>query len=422
MKRLILSILLMSAAAGAQAQEGGKDTGKGAGTRPPQEDELYYQGQDAMNESRWADALDRFSQVVGLKGSRAEAATYWKAVSLRKLGSTQQALATISDLLREHRDGRYAKDALALQLEIQGPKVGDREGATVQVSPSPTADCNVSTEEQELKLLALNGLMDRDEDRAVSLLDKFLQRNPCKRLRERALFVLGQSSRPEARALLGRIARGQLYPELQLPAIHEIGVVDANEQNEALLSQIYGDAGTRQEVKVAILDALGVSGARASLVRLARLEKDLALQRAAIHGLGVAGARAELRALYKGLAGSEAKASVLDAFVVADDAEGFTEIARTETDSRLRHKAIEGIGICGGPRARPALLELYGRASGHEEKEAVLQALMVADDARALVDLARAEKDARLRRSIVEKLSNMDSEDARKFMLEILDK
>jgi hypothetical protein len=50
----------------------------------------------------------------------------------------------------------------------------------------------------------------------------------------------------------------------------------------------------------------------------------------------------------------------------------------------------------------------------------VINSLFIHHDAKALVDLARAEKDASLKRDIVSKLSVMKAPEATDYMLELL--
>ena len=63
-----------------------------------EDDNAYVAGTRAMNEHRWADALVSFDRVVDAKGKKADAALYWKAYSLNKLGHGGLALATCSQL------------------------------------------------------------------------------------------------------------------------------------------------------------------------------------------------------------------------------------------------------------------------------------------------------------------------------------
>jgi HEAT repeat protein len=377
-------------------------------------DQAYSDGTKAMDNAAWSQAVAKFDEVIRAKAARVDAATYWKAYSLNKLGRAQEALDSLGDLRKRFPQSRWAQEGRKLEIDIKGP------GAiNTQQDANPRG--SNSGEDEETKLVALNALMNRDEDRAVPLLEKFLQTNQSKRLRERALFVLAQSDNQQAQALITRIAKGEQYPELQMQAIHQIGIVNADDQNMATLSQIYATT-QNQEVKRTILHTFGVSGETDKLLNAARNEKDPKLQREAIHGLGISGAEKELRQLYGELQGEEAKSAVLDAFIIAGDSEGFMNVAKTETNQQLRRQAIRGIGINGGRGSGATLVQIYQQNNDAETKNAALEALFVSDNAQALINLAKQEKDPTMRRRIIDKLSVMDSKEATDYMIEILNK
>jgi len=54
-------------------------------------------------------------------------------------------------------------------------------------------------------------------------------------------------------------------------------------------------------------------------------------------------------------------------------------------------------------------------------RRAALEGLFVQDNARALVDLAKQEKDPRWKREIVQKLSVMNSKDATDYLTSLLE-
>src|SRR4029450_14138573 len=49
-------------------------------------DELYSDGREAIEEGKYHRAVDRFDRLIELKTTRTDAALYWKAYSLPKLG------------------------------------------------------------------------------------------------------------------------------------------------------------------------------------------------------------------------------------------------------------------------------------------------------------------------------------------------
>ena len=66
-----------------------------------------------------------------------------------------------------------------------------------------------------------------------------------KKIRERALFILSQSSSPRAQALLGEIARGNANPDLQREAVRYLGM-SGNAKSRQLLSEMYASADVQQ--------------------------------------------------------------------------------------------------------------------------------------------------------------------------------
>ena len=54
-------------------------------------DDLYDEGRDAIAEGKYDRAIDRFNKLIELKTNRTDAALYWKAYSLAKLGQRADA-------------------------------------------------------------------------------------------------------------------------------------------------------------------------------------------------------------------------------------------------------------------------------------------------------------------------------------------
>ena len=77
-----------------------------------------------------------------------------------------------------------------------------RQRAGQPVSPDTQND-------DDLKLLAIQGLQHTDPAQAVPLLEKILQGTQSPRLKERALFVLAQSGSPRAQQVIAGCRQGQ---------------------------------------------------------------------------------------------------------------------------------------------------------------------------------------------------------------------
>src|SRR5579863_3380530 len=153
--------------------------------RSDEDDRMYERGQRDLEKNRWDQALESFSAVASKGGSRADGALYWKAYAQAKLGRRDDALASLAELRKTYPSSRWLDDAKALDIEI-------RQASGQRVSPESAGD-------EDLKLMALNGLMNSDPDHAVPLLEKLLHSSQSPKIKERALFVLTQSGSSQAR-------------------------------------------------------------------------------------------------------------------------------------------------------------------------------------------------------------------------------
>lgn len=363
----------------------------------------YHDGKKALDEKDWKGAARIFRQVAAAKGSDADAALYWLAYALHEDGDEAGTLAALRDLRASYPRSGWIDDSRALELEVRGPQGGAAA---------------VAAEDEELKLLALNGLMQADASRALPILRRFLQGDSSPRLKKQALFVLGQSGAPEARELLVEVARGRAYPGLQGEAIGMLGI--SGRGSVSALSQIYRES-TDREIKSAVLGAFLVSGADDEVFAIAKGEKDPAMRREAVAKLGPMGAREQLRAFYAAEPDPELRRTALGAMGVAGDAEGLAQVARSERDPALRRTAIRSMGITGGKGGAAVLKQIYLEAADEETRDAALDALFVQGNAQTLVELFRSERDAQRRRSIVQKLTLMSSPEATELLMELLD-
>ena len=368
----------------------------------------YADGTRAINESRWAEAETIFGNIAAQRGDRADAALYWKAYAQNKEGQQARALETCADLGHNYKKSHYISDCDAMRIEIRG--------ASGQGMQSP------GTSDDDLKLLALNALMQQDDARAMPILQQIINGNGSEKLKERALFVLANSNTPEAQNALGQIARGQSNPQLQIKAIRMYAAVKGKKSVDTL-ADIYQHS-SDEGVKRAILQSYLVTGSPEKLVEAARGEQNPVLVKSAVQSLGAMGATSELGTLYHDTKSVETKSAIIGALVAAGKkgSDLLGEIAKTEQDPQLRAKAIRNLGVTGGAAAGPTLVAAYQGSSDAVSKKAALDGLFISGDAHDLVELARAEKDPTLKQMIVSKLSVMHSKESTDYMMEILNK
>jgi hypothetical protein len=371
------------------------------------EDQLYSDATHAINESRWPDAESLLDQMIEQHGRHSDGALYWKAYVESKEGRASDALKTCSDLRQTYPKSNWLKECSALEIEVRG-----KSKSPVQ----PEAE-----QDEDLKLLALNSLMQSGDANALPILQHILEGQQSERLKERALFVLAQDQSKPAQDLLGQIIRGEKDPNLQVKAIRLLAAAKGSSAADTL-ADVYSRS-INPSIKKAVLDSYLVMGTPDKLVEVAQHETDPELTRRAISDLGALGAVSQLSTMYQSTTSNDAKSAIINAFVAAGGkgADALSAIASSEQDPDLRRKAIRSMGIT-GVSAAPTLLSIYSKSTDEESKKAVLDAFFVAGDAHDLVALARAEKDPSAKRAIVGKLAVMHNKEATDYMLEVLSK
>lgn len=387
------------------AQERARDAQEHARDAREHDRDRYENGLDAIDDSKWERALENFVEIIRDNAPNADAALYWRAYCEDKLGRRADALASIADMERKYPQSRWQNDVKALEVQV-------RNETGQPVSPDSQSD-------EELKLLAINALMQSDASQALPQLQKVLSGTSSPRVKERALFVLAQSGTPEASQILLRIAEGNANPELQMKAVKYLGLFGGSKGVEEL-GQVYASSND-EEVKRSILQSFMLAGARDRLYAAAQSEKNADLQREAVQMLGVSGDRDDLWKLYQATPPEEVRRAILQAMFISGDADHLEQLAKSEKDEDLRIAAIHSMGLM-GDRTGSTLVSMYAGAKNADVSRAVLQALFLQGNAQAIVDIARKETDPEMKKDAVEKLSLMHSKVATDYLLEILNK
>ena len=370
------------------------------------DDDRFQKGKAAIDAGRWDEAVEAFSAVASEKGAHADEALYWKAYALNKIARRAESLTALAQLRKLYANSRWQDDAKALEIEV-------RQASGEKVNPNAEPD-------EDLKLMALSGLINSDPERALPILEKLLQGGQSPKLKERALFVLAQNDNPKARQILLQTVRNGSSPDLQMKAIHYLGVMGSKE-NRQVLADLYAGSNDAN-VKRAVLHGFMVSGDRDHLLQAAKSEKNPDLRMEAIHQLGISGGQSELWQLYQAEPTVEVKETILHSMFIGGNSDKLLEVARGEKDARLRKAAIHSLGLMGGEHTGAALAAMYGSESDAALRGEIVNALFIQGNAKALVDLARKESNPEMKKAIVGKLSIMGSKDSTEYMLELLNK
>ena len=368
------------------------------------EDELYSSAKEELDDENYDDAVKGFDEVVKLHGRKTDAALYWKAYALNKAGNKPQALAIIGELRKSYPKSTWLRDAGALEQEVRGGS---------NVDPQNISD-------EELKLLAIQSLMNSDPDKALPLLEKVIMGNYPPKLKEKALFVLSQNNSEQAQQILMRLAKANNQPDLQKRAIRDIGM-NPSTRNRAVLKEIYNTS-TDVSVKKTVFSAWLMCGCKEDVVGLAKTEKNPDLRREAIRHLAMMGGRSELMDFYKNSPDAETREAVVGAMLLCGCGHELTEIIKTEKDTRVLEKAITTLGMLGGEDTLSALTGIYNSQADVAIKKKVINALFLRGAGKEMVAMARKETNPELKRELIQKMSIMNSPEITDYMMEILNK
>ena len=265
------------------------------------QDSAYTEGTRAMNDQRWQDAVASFEKVIKEKdkdkAKKKDAAFYWKAYSLKKLGNTDGAAVTCDQLRAQFATSRWNNDCRVLVMPMNVQVHIDQADMLPMppIPPMPPIDIDIPdgdgrhghgrSADEDIKLLAMNSLLNQDPARAIPLRRGLLTGNQSPSLKKHALFVISQSKTPEATAILHDAIMGKMGIDLQREAIQSIAVFRGSQDNGTLVD-VYrstSDAG----IKRAVISALFISHDAARMVDLAKSEKDLEMKRRIVSQLAL---------------------------------------------------------------------------------------------------------------------------------------
>ena len=365
--------------------------------------ELYDDGREDLDDDKYQQAEQKFAELAQLSGPQTDAALYWKAYAQNRQGKRDTALATISELKRRYPQSRWKKSGDALEIEV-------RQSTSQPVNPESQSD-------EELKTLALQGVMNSDPQRGIQIIEKRLNGTASPKDKAKMLFVLAQNGSPESREVLAKIAQGQSNPDLQRKAVEYLGIFGGN-RAAATLEAVYtnsADAG----VKRAVIRSYMISGNREELFKLAKGEKDESLKRDAIRNLGLVGGQNELQQLYQAEPSTDVRREILQGFFLAGQSEKLVQVAQTDKDPELRRTAVRNLGLMG---KSDVLQSIYAKDTDRGLREEVLNAYFIGGNAKGLVAIAKSEKDPQWKKMAVEKLSLMNSKEGNEYLMELLNK
>ncbi len=204
--------------------------------------------------------------------------------------------------------------------------------------------------DMDMRIQALASLMRTDAPKVIPILKSIALESSEAGEGRRALLVLAQSGRPEARATVVDVAK--TGPEtVRIAAVRELGRIGGPTVVEELL-QVYATA--TEQVKYQVVTALALRDAAPALMKIAQSETDKRVRDVAIVTMGEAGGRQQLTMMYA-TAAADVKRPIIVGLFNAQAEDELIQIAEREKDPVVREEALAQLRLLGTPKAKAYL-------------------------------------------------------------------
>jgi HEAT repeat protein len=366
---------------------------------------------DLIADEQWVRAIDELKAAVAdPKETNRDEALFWLAHSLNQTLDASGAIETIGRLEREYPASRWVKPARSLRIEIAQrlqrsdvlwytvtppvpaaaatPPIG-AVPASVPTPAIPPAPAPVPTPaspatprprvapkavpvppkpaaaplppppawvpegffpDTDLRIQALASLIRTDAPKVIPILKSIALESGDAGEGRRALLVLAQSSRPEARATVIDVAK--TGPErVRVDAVRQLGRIGGPTVVEDLM-QVYATA--TEGVKYQVVTALAQRDAAPALMKIAQSESDKRVRDFSIVAMGEAGGRQQLTMMYA-KAAADAKRPIIVGLFNAHAEDELIQIAEREKDPAAREEALAQLRLLGTPKAKAYL-------------------------------------------------------------------
>jgi HEAT repeat protein len=446
-------------------------------------DSLYRAAREQLNAGNYQRAAELFQRVVERYPRSAQAgdAMYWQAFARYQNADYQRALDLLNQQAARYPDARTRRDAQVLATRIRGElaRTGNAEAAeSVFVAAAPPAAPSPATappamapaagvapvaptapaaparppragrpsrereqipgcedQDSDLRLAALNALLQMDADRALPILKQVLERrDPCSvELRRKAVFLVSQKGGADVEDVLLHAAQSDPDREVRAQAIFWLSQVNTDRAVTALDSVLMRS--TDREIQEKAIFALSQhQSARAGEILRRFIDRDDApddLKANAIFWLGQEHGGENigyLREIYPRLKSQELKEKVIFSISQNDDASSrqwLMDLALNGNEPmEMRKKALFWAGQKGDV-AIGDLAKLYSSMADREMKEQLIFAYSQRHESGAvdqLMAIAEKEPDPELRKKAIFWLGQSDDPRAAEFLLRIINK
>ncbi len=409
-------------------------------------DSLWRAARQALNRADYQAAANLYGDLMRRypNATRAGDALYWAAFALYKNDNLDHARSLLFTQQQRYSKAATRRDGETLLARVQAAlaKQGDAEAAAwIAAHAQSTADtgarhgetCPGEDDDDDMRVAALNGLLQMDATNAVPILKKVLaRRDSCSAgLRRKAVFLLSQKHTGETEDLLLAVAQHDPDSDVRQKAVFWLSQVPTD-RAVAMLDSILRTTDDEDLREKALFSLSQQHSPRAGQILRSYAENANAPSDArekAIFWLGQQHSSenaAFLRALYAKLGDQELKEKVIFSLSQMHDADNtrwLMDIALNEREPiEMRKKALFWAGQTGGDLAQ--LSGLYDRMQNREMKEQLIFVYSQRHEAAAvdrLIQIAKTEQDKELRKKAIFWLGQSNDPRAAQVLLEIID-
>jgi HEAT repeat protein len=406
-------------------------------------DSLYRLARAALDDRDFKRAATLFGTVADRypDSEFAPDALYYRAYALYRSGTSRELELAVQSLDRQAT--RYPKagtlsDAKQLRASIRSEqaKRGDGDAATdiMQGGQTLSNEKRCPTEDDDMRLTALTGLMQLDADQVLPVLQKVLERrDTCSvALRRRAVYMVAQTKEEERSDILLRVASTDPSPDVRREAVGWLSQVNTERAAHALDSILFSatDADIRDKALYALSQHRSPS-ARVSLRRFAEMPSiPTELRARAIYYIGQGRRNGDesdyLRGLFWKTASPELRESVIQAVAnqkTPDRTTWLLGIAKDKNQELEPRKRALFYAGQGGVELKD-LLPLYDELAGQSEmQDQMLYVYAQRKEPEAtdkLLQIARSEKSPELRKKAIFWLGQRKDPRVKQFLLDLL--
>ena len=363
------------------------------------ESKRLERAKDLIADEQWARAVDELKAAVADPAeTKKDEALFWLAHSQSEIRDSGAAVETIGRLERQFPKSAWVKPAQLLRLQLAkklqrndflwytaAPPPPPAAPPAVPVPPSPRARRAPAPPpaplpvppvaaappalpvpsappaapaapamwaprdylpDTDLRIQALSSLIRTDAVKVIPMLKTIALESDNPGEARRAIFVLAQSGRPDARSTVVELATSG--PEtVRLAAVRELGRVGGPTVPGELM-QVYLTGSER--VKMQVVSSLGQRDETTALLRIAQSETNPGLRDTAIVTLAESGGQEQLATLYI-RAATAVKRPIITSLFRARAERELIRIAESERDPDMRREVLTRLRQLGTPRA-----------------------------------------------------------------------